>query len=200
MKRPSPTLISMIALAAALGLAAPAMAAPADAGRPSSEAQATPPMSGSAQMQRGQRADRTGKSELAHWAQNKRVKDITGQSLYDGAGKRLGTIDAVVLNNATTEPMAVVDAGGGFLGIGGKDVTLPLADIEMAGGKLIAPTIVSASQLKARPAFRKSQFTEITANQKLSDFSAFEAKPSPPATKGGGVSQPRPAGEHGQNP
>lgn len=178
MKPTSAKTISTIALVAALGLVGSAMVSQSDYGRHSSEPQATPPMSAGALMQSSQQGSAGGRGELARWAQDKRVRDITGKGLYNRAGTWLGKIDKVVLDIVTAEPMAVVDVGGGFLGIGGEAVTLPLAEIEMRGGELVATAIVSAAGLKARPAYKRSEFVEITADQMLSDYGAFGPEPS----------------------
>jgi sporulation protein YlmC with PRC-barrel domain len=173
MKQASSALISAAAFATALALA---LAGPAMAAQSGSGMESPQPMGGSPQAQSGHQGADTSQDSFAHWAQDKRVKDITGKDLYDESGKKLGKIDEVVRNKDTNQAEAVIDVGGGLWGMGGKDVALPLTQIEMQHGKLTAAGVTSAEQVKGQRAYEKSQYTRVARDAKLSEFSAFEPK------------------------
>lgn len=80
-----------------------------------------------------------------------RVSQIVGARVYNDRDQRVGEVDDVLLMAAG--PMAIVQVGG-FLGIGGRLVSMPLADLRWNAERehLILPG-ASKEALEARPAF-----------------------------------------------
>jgi hypothetical protein len=68
----------------------------------------------------------------------------------------------------------VVSAQGGILGLGAKKVVIPLSNLAMQNNKLIDQSVVNAEQLKQQQAYNEDLYTEVSSDQNLSEFSAFE--------------------------
>jgi hypothetical protein len=177
MKRATSSLINAAALAAALGLGGPVLGAQSGYGNQATQPRAAQPMGGSPQAHRGQPTGTASKASFAHWAQGKQVKDITGKELFGRSGAKLGKIDAVVQNRMTKQADAVLKVGG-FFGLGGRHVTVPLSNIDMENGKLTAPSVANVGELEKQEPYRKSRYKKVSQDQQLSEFSAFEVKPS----------------------
>ena len=79
-------------------------------------------------------------------------KDLKGKDVYDPAGKKVGSIDAVVPQQG--QPRDAVVAVGGILGIGAKKVLIPAADIErMDDGRLVVA--MSENQIEKLPEYER---------------------------------------------
>jgi sporulation protein YlmC with PRC-barrel domain len=63
-----------------------------------------------------------------------RGEQIIGKTLYGANGEEIGEVDNVVMAQGGG-PEAVVGVGG-FLGVGERDITIPLAQIRMDGDRL----------------------------------------------------------------
>lgn len=204
MKGISSHLITAGAVAAALSLTGPAMAAESGYGAPSAQPQAGQALGSSAQMQSGHQAAGASQGSFARWAQGKQVKDVTGKELYDQSGKRLGEIEKVVRNKKTEQAAAVISVGGGLLGMGGKDVAIPLSEIAMQKGKLTAPAFPGPERIEQQHAYKASQYQAVSGDRSLSEFSAFEASPGAASKhqswsgQSGSKSQSSPQGQSGE--
>jgi sporulation protein YlmC with PRC-barrel domain len=64
-----------------------------------------------------------------------RGEQIVGKTLYGADGEAIGEIDNVVMTRGGGGPEAVVGVGG-FLGVGERDVSIPLSQIQMQGDRL----------------------------------------------------------------
>lgn len=80
-----------------------------------------------------------------------RLSQIIGGHVYNDRDQRVGEVDDVLLTAAG--PMAIVQVGG-FLGLGGRLVSMPLADVRWNAERerLVLPG-ASKEALEARPAF-----------------------------------------------
>jgi hypothetical protein len=83
------------------------------------------------------------------WTAKKRAEEISGTEVVNDSGQKIGEAESVVRERSTDEMDAVVSVGG-FLGIGSKDVTIPLRDLRMEGDRLVAPIASTEKELKAR--------------------------------------------------
>jgi sporulation protein YlmC with PRC-barrel domain len=63
------------------------------------------------------------------------VNDMLGTDVIGERGENIGEVDEMVLTNEG-EPAAVVGVGG-FLGIGEREVAVPLARFTMEGDRLV---------------------------------------------------------------
>jgi sporulation protein YlmC with PRC-barrel domain len=64
-----------------------------------------------------------------------RGDQIVGKTLYSVNGEEIGEIDNVVMRMGGLRPEALVDVGG-FLGVGGREVAVPLDQIQLVGERL----------------------------------------------------------------
>jgi hypothetical protein len=70
-----------------------------------------------------------------HPLYNMRPDQIVGQTLHGANGEEIGEVEHIVSAQGSSEPEAVVSVGG-FLGIGDRDVTIPLSQTQMEGDRL----------------------------------------------------------------
>jgi hypothetical protein len=89
----------------------------------------------------------------------KRVEDLTGAKVVNQAGDAIGRIKTIVQKKGSDELDAVVSAGG-FLGLGGKDVIVPLASLTVRGDELVSLITATTEELKFRPAYEKALYEE----------------------------------------
>lgn len=119
----------------------------------------------STQMQRGTT------SQL----QSMTPSQLRGADVIGSNGEQIGTVKKVVQSRQDGNIHAVI-ASGGMLGVGDREISVPLDRLSYEDGKLRLSA--SADELKARPAFRNEQFVEVQPmDQPISEFSAFEAVP-----------------------
>jgi hypothetical protein len=80
-----------------------------------------------------------------------RASKLIGSRLYNDRAENIGEIEEVVLN--APGPMAVVQIGG-FLGMGGRQVAVPLSELRWSGenNRLTLPG-ATQDALRARPEF-----------------------------------------------
>ncbi len=81
-----------------------------------------------------------------------------GQAVYTAANENIGEINDLIMNKDLDNVVAVVGVGG-FLGIGEKDVAIPISDINVikdANNALRLTVSASKEQLEALPAFDRT--------------------------------------------
>ncbi len=86
-------------------------------------------------------------------AWNLKVEDVEDRDVDGPDGKELGEIEAV-LEDANGQIQAVVLEYGGFLGLGAKQVIVPLDKLEPAKGKRFT-TALTEEELAGLPAWTK---------------------------------------------
>jgi hypothetical protein len=150
----------------ALALAAPALAADQqaqnrEAGKPQLDIEKS---SKESPMGAGKHA--TGMEQGAQ-SKQERADKITDAEVVNSAGKKLAEVEEVVRERGTGEDYAVVSVGG-FLGIGEKEVTIPLRDLRMKGKHLVAPLTITEKGLEARPAYEKGMYEDVPGEEMVS--------------------------------
>lgn len=79
------------------------------------------------------------------------VGELTGASVFDMTGERIGEIDDILMNPEDNSMAASIDVGG-FLGLGEKDVVLPLESL--TNGSDDGVTVdMSEEELEALPEY-----------------------------------------------
>lgn len=63
------------------------------------------------------------------WYADVQSDEIIGQTVYGSNGEEIGEVDNVVINQQGKQAAAVIGVGG-FLGIGERDVTIPLDNLQ----------------------------------------------------------------------
>lgn len=130
------------------------------------------------------------------------VANLQGSPVVNNAGDEIGEIYKIVRSDADDDIHAVVSVGG-FLGIGDKEVTIPLKDLRLQDDRLLAPIASTEDELAARRAYEPTGFSEVTGEQMVEVGAAAMAMqqeqggmPDSPAMAGGtsDTSPPMPSG------
>ena len=174
---------SLIAGAVAAMVGAPAWAAEGDAQR-------SPGTTSGQSMEQGTTgsgaAGRSGPQSSTMDASNP-LYSMTPQQLrrmdvVDATGEDIGRVQSVV-RSRDQEDIQLVVSSGGFLGVGGREIAVPLNQATLIGDKLHLSA--SRAELESRPQYQSDQYVELQpADQPISDFAAFEPVP------GQGTQQP----------
>ena len=86
------------------------------------------------------------------------ASQFMGQAVYTAANENIGEINDLIMNKELDNIVAVVGVGG-FLGIGEKDVAIPISDIKVikdTDNALRLTVTASKEQLEALPAFDRT--------------------------------------------
>jgi hypothetical protein len=79
--------------------------------------------------------------------------DLIGASIRNGRDETIGVIDALLVS-PDGGPVGVVIEVGGFLGIGAKQIVVPLNQITLADNRVFLPTATKAELERAPPFVR----------------------------------------------
>lgn len=90
-------------------------------------------------------------TESQKWYSGMRVDELVGKTVRNQADEDVGEIEKIVLDSEN-EPHAVLSVGG-FLGIGDKEVAIPLSRMQMGDEKVILLSTEDEEALKAMPAY-----------------------------------------------
>jgi hypothetical protein len=96
----------------------------------------------------------------------KQAADLDGAKVVNQTGDSIGKIKAIVQKKGTDEFDAVVSAGG-ILGMGGKDVIIPLESLTVRGDELVSGLATTTEELKLRPAYEKALYDEVPGERTL---------------------------------
>lgn len=173
-------LLTAATLALALGAGGPAFAqnasssggatpsrdaAPgAAAGGPSAR-DAEQPATGS-DATRSSTAAAAGSSGAANAMMGMKVQELIGRDVVNAAGKDVGEIDDIVVNDQDQAVYAVVGVGG-FLGFGGKDVAIPFDQLRLGAENVILMSEKGEDQLKEMPSYKKGQWKSIEPSRAI---------------------------------
>lgn len=103
-------------------------------------------------------------------------QQLRRMEVVDATGEEIGNVRSVVQSSTEQEKIHVVISSGGFLGVGGKEVAVPLDEVTLMGDKLQLGS--SKAELEAQPEYQSEQYVELQpADQPISDFAAFESEP-----------------------
>ena len=78
------------------------------------------------------------------------VGELDGASVYDSAGERIGELDDILMGADGSSMAASLDVGG-FLGMGEKDVAIPVTDLAPAEDGFTVN--MTQEELEAMPEF-----------------------------------------------
>jgi uncharacterized protein YrrD len=87
-------------------------------------------------------------------------------------GKSIGKITAVAMERSRADVHAVISSGG-VLGIGSREIAVPLAELELVEDDKVQSSLTSKAAA-ARPEFKQEHFGIMESGRPISDFSAFE--------------------------
>lgn len=142
-----------------------AMTAPAVAGEGYGEGQQSQHQNTSSDTAM-QQMQHEGMNAKHSWSAEKRAEDVIGKKVVNSDGDEIGEINKIVQENGGDQFFAVVSVGG-FLGIGAKDVTVPLDRLMLRDDQLTAP-MASKETLEHRTAFDETQYQEVPGERMVS--------------------------------
>lgn len=103
--------------------------------------------------------------QQASQGQPMNVSKILAMDLYNVNGNKLGDIEHVVTD--VNGGNSVVIGHGGFLGMGEKQVSVPLNDIWMNNGRLVTRHVTD-DQIKSMPEYDQGKQKDVDGNQSVS--------------------------------
>lgn len=108
------------------------------------------------------------------------VSELEGQQLVNQNGETLGKIQKIVQDKQDQSLHAVV-AVGGFLGIGGKQVTIPVEQLQRKEDQIVATIGASQDELNQRTAYNEGDFSDLQGDQQLASAMGGAAAGMPQA-------------------
>lgn len=85
-------------------------------------------------------------------------KDYDGKDVVNAKGDKVGEVDKLVVSTGDQKVYAVVGVGG-FLGIGEKDVAIPLEQLQPQGDNLVLSSGITEDELKNSMRYNESEFS-----------------------------------------
>jgi len=82
-----------------------------------------------------------------------RVSKVVGASVYNDQNQSIGSIDDLLMSDADHKAATAVISVGGFLGMGGKLVSVPFDQLKIDNDKIVMPGATKAS-LEGMPEYR----------------------------------------------
>lgn len=107
-----------------------------------------------------------------------RASSVSGTSVYDASGEKLGHIDDIVLNKRDGKASVAIMSFGGFLGIGEKFHPLPWSSLAYDPDREGYVVNVSREQLEGAPTYGSEQepdWNDPVYNRQLAGYYAFTA-------------------------
>lgn len=93
--------------------------------------------------------------------------DYLKKEVITSKGDSVGKIDKLVINNVDHDVYAILDVGG-YLGMGGKDVAIPVNQLQLQDDKLVLSPGVTEDSLKLEKKYEKSEFSAFEVNSESS--------------------------------
>jgi sporulation protein YlmC with PRC-barrel domain len=90
---------------------------------------------------------------------NVTAEDLIGKKVVNANNETIGDINDLVIDNQKVV-MAVIGVGG-FLGIGEKEVAVPLDQLKLTEDKAMLNSTLTKDQLKKMPAYEKGKLQGI---------------------------------------
>lgn len=79
-------------------------------------------------------------------------KDILGKDVYNDANDKVGTVDDIIVTPEKATSYAIIGVGG-FLGMGERDVAIPVNQFKMNNKRIVLPG-ATKDALKGLPEFK----------------------------------------------
>lgn len=103
-------------------------------------------------------------------------KDYDGKDVVNAKGDKVGEVEKLVINTGDQQVYAVVGVGG-FLGIGEKDVAIPLEQLQPQGKNLALSSGVTEDELKSSMKYNESEFSAFEPEQGDHGKSMMKSEP-----------------------
>jgi hypothetical protein len=99
-------------------------------------------------------------AQEAPWYQTLFAPDLIGKPVRNASGESLAKIEEVAIDPASSRLVAVLQSGG-FMGLGGKHVVVPLTELQKQDTAFVLPQ-GSKQKLSARPDYDKAKYPPVT--------------------------------------
>jgi sporulation protein YlmC with PRC-barrel domain len=103
--------------------------------------------------------------------------DLSGMEVIGSDGESIGKVKAVVIDRSRDDVHAVISSGG-ILGIGAREVLVPLAELKLVDDDKLQASLTKET-VASRPEYKAEQYGVLESDRRISDFSAFEPTTSP---------------------
>jgi hypothetical protein len=110
------------------------------------------------QQPQGQQPSATAAAGGDQWYSSLRGEEIIGQTLYGANGEEIGEVNNLVAKQGGTSPDLLVGVGG-FLGIGERDVAIPLDQVQMGTDNRLT-TSMTKDQISGMQPYQESNYQE----------------------------------------
>jgi len=111
----------------------------------------------------------------SHGVYGKTPKELTRMDVRGTNGGALGTLKDVVAKREGGDLCAVISVGG-ILGVGAREVVVPLDELYLRGDEL--HILASKDELMKREVYAAPLYREVQPEDRpISEFSAFETRP-----------------------
>jgi len=90
-----------------------------------------------------------------------RAEEIIGSDVRNPENNDLGEIDDILLATAEGETSYAIISRGGFLGLGEKQIAVPLHTLKVTGDKDVFVLNVTEPQLENAPSFERGKFGDV---------------------------------------
>lgn len=101
------------------------------------------------------------------------VGDVLGKDIVTADGETVGEVERVVLHSGDKRPYVVFSAGG-FLGLGDKEVVVPVSELELQHDRIAVTTAASEDQLEQQPAYNAADYTVLEERHTIGEFAETE--------------------------
>jgi hypothetical protein len=113
----------------------------------------------------GQQPSATAAAGGDQWYSSLRGEEIVGQTLYGANGEEIGEVNNLVAKQGGTTPDLLVGVGG-FLGIGERDVAIPLNEVQMGPDNRLT-TGMTKEQINAMQPYDKNSYQDWDRSRPL---------------------------------
>ncbi|PMR74452.1 PRC-barrel domain-containing protein [Billgrantia endophytica] len=96
------------------------------------------------------------------------VSELEGMTVINMEDEEIGDIQSVVKHNDTGDLHAVVTVGG-FWGMGGTDITLPLAEMQLEDEQLVFQQTYGEDELESSNEYDEDRYSDVDDDMTLSD-------------------------------
>jgi|GEM_PF-1380194 len=107
-----------------------------------------------------------------HPLYNRTPDDLSGMEVVGSDGEDIGKIKSIVTGPGQAKPHAVISSGG-FLGLGAREIVVPLAELRPIDSDKVQARFTQA-QVETLPEYKSEQYSELESDRPISEFSAFE--------------------------
>lgn len=93
------------------------------------------------------------------------IDQLEDQQVVNANGEEVGDVDQVVIRQDRSEIGVVVSVGGGFFGMGGDKVLIPLDDLSLQNNQLVWSSATDPAQVEQAGQYNPQEYQQISPNE-----------------------------------